>query len=51
MDFVVSKEVEECGGLHVCVTYIPSNLRVEQQAFGRTSRQGNSGTAELVYNI
>ena len=50
-DLKTSPKVERNGGLHVCVTFLPSNLRVEEQAFGRTSRQGNNGTAELIINI
>lgn len=50
-DIKTSKIVEENGGLHVCVTYLPKNKRVEDQAFGRTSRQGNSGTAQLIVDI
>jgi hypothetical protein len=50
-DFKTSKEVEENGGLHVCLTFLPINPRVEQQAFGRTSRQGNRGTSQLILNI
>jgi len=49
-DIKTSKIVEESGGLHVCLTFLPSNLRVEEQAFGRTSRQGNEGSAQLVIN-
>lgn len=37
-DLKTSPEVEAYGGLHVCITFLPSNLRVEEQAFGRTSR-------------
>lgn len=34
--------------MQVLVTFLPCNKRVEDQAFGRTSRQGNSGTAKLI---
>ncbi len=49
-DIKTSKAIEINGGLHVCVTYLPANLRVEEQAFGRTARQGNQGTAQLIIN-
>jgi preprotein translocase subunit SecA len=41
-NFKTEEDLEANGGLHVC------NLRVEGQAFGRTSRQGNNGTAQLI---
>lgn len=47
-DFKTSDELENNGGLHVCVAFLPCNKRVEDQAFGRTARQGNYGTAQLV---
>lgn len=47
-DIKTTEALEKNGGLHVCVTFLPTNLRVEEQAFGRTSRQGKSGTAQLI---
>ena len=49
-DIKTSAAVENAGGLHVCLTFLPSNLRVEEQAFGRTARQGLAGSAQLVLN-
>ena len=47
-DFKTSRELEKNGGLHVCVAFCPDNERVREQAFFRTSRQGNLGSAQLV---
>ncbi|KAJ3651894.1 hypothetical protein Zmor_017898 [Zophobas morio] len=47
-NFRTENSLEMNGGLHVCVGFLPCNLRVEGQAFGRTSRQGNDGTAQLI---
>ncbi|KAF0553047.1 secA DEAD-like domain protein [Gigaspora margarita] len=49
-DIKTSASVESNGGMHVIVTFLPSNSRVEEQAFGRTARQGAKGTAQLVIN-
>jgi hypothetical protein len=49
-DLATTKELEANGGLHVILSYLPSNLRVEEQAFGRTARQGNAGTGRLIIN-
>ncbi|CAF1257028.1 unnamed protein product, partial [Didymodactylos carnosus] len=49
-DLKTSPNVEKNGGLHVCLTYLPNNLRVEDQAFGRTSRQGHRGTSQMILN-
>ncbi len=42
--------IERFGGLSVLPTFMPENLRVEQQAFGRTSRQGRLGTGRKILN-
>ncbi|CAF4050160.1 unnamed protein product, partial [Adineta steineri] len=47
-DLKTSSIVEQNGGLHVCLTFLPNNLRVEEQAFGRTSRQGQRGTSQMI---
>ena len=47
-DIETSRIVEENGGLHVCVTFLPENLRVELQNVGRTARKGQKGTGQLI---
>uniref|UniRef100_A0A1B0C9P5 Protein translocase subunit SecA n=1 Tax=Lutzomyia longipalpis TaxID=7200 RepID=A0A1B0C9P5_LUTLO len=47
-DFKTTDDLEKNGGLHVIVPFLPCNKRVEDQAFGRTARQGNEGTAKLI---
>ncbi|CAG9116150.1 unnamed protein product [Plutella xylostella] len=47
-DIKLDKAVDEKGGLHVCLTFLPINTRVEQQNVGRTSRTGNRGTSQLI---
>ncbi|UJR29897.1 hypothetical protein I4U23_017445 [Adineta vaga] len=50
-DIPVSKEVEENGGLHVCITFLPDNDRVERQNQGRTSRIGYRGTSQFIIDL
>nr|CAH7769926.1 unnamed protein product [Callosobruchus chinensis] len=47
-DLKTSSKLDGNGGLQVFVTFLPCNKRVEDQAFGRTARQGNKGTAKLI---
>ncbi|XP_026798764.3 protein translocase subunit SecA-like [Pangasianodon hypophthalmus] len=47
-DLKVCTEVNLSGGLFVVQTFLPLNIRVEQQAFGRTAREGNPGSAQLM---
>jgi preprotein translocase subunit SecA len=45
-DLDTSHILEENGGLHVITAYLPSNVRIEMQAFGRTARNGHKGNGQ-----
>ncbi|CAF0927919.1 unnamed protein product [Rotaria sordida] len=47
-DLTIDKLLEANGGLHVILSYIPGNLRVQQQVFGRTARGGKRGTGVYI---
>ncbi|CAF1433891.1 unnamed protein product [Adineta steineri] len=47
---IQTDKIEEFGGLHVVLTFMPNNQRVEDQAFGRTARQGKRGTGLMILN-
>jgi preprotein translocase subunit SecA len=50
-DFKTTSSLEQNGGLHVILTSLPHNLRIEWQAYGRTSRQGKSGSAQMIVDV
>ncbi|MGH0152719.1 UNVERIFIED_CONTAM: hypothetical protein FKN15_023203 [Acipenser sinensis] len=47
-DIKVSEEVVRSGGLFVVLTFLSDNARVELQAFGRTARKGQPGSAQMI---
>ena len=49
-DINTTDNVEANGGLHVIVTFLPQNQRVQEQAFGRSARKGKKGTCQLILN-
>lgn len=46
-DILLTKESIEAGGLHTLITFLPSSLRVEEQARNRAGRQGQPGSSEI----
>ena len=48
-DIHVDELVLKNGGLHTLITFWPSKLRVEYQAFGRSARQGQKGSCQLLF--
>lgn len=49
-DFKVDHDLSQNGGLHVIISFIPSNFRVRRQAFGRAARKGQNGSGQMVVN-
>ena len=50
-DLQLSPEVIKNRGLHVILGIFASSLRVEEQAFGRSARKEEPGSAQLIINI
>lgn len=48
-DIHVDELVLKNGGLHTLITFLPSNFRVECQAFGRSARHGQKGSCQLLF--
>ncbi|XP_041968817.1 uncharacterized protein LOC121725777 [Aricia agestis] len=48
-DIILTDHLRLNGGLHVCLTYLPTNTRIERQAFGRAARSGDKGTGRLIF--
>jgi hypothetical protein len=49
-DIKTSKSLEDTGGMYQCTTFLPRNKRCAEQAEGRTARQGNQGSCQLIIN-
>ncbi|MBS4169097.1 hypothetical protein [Parachlamydia sp. AcF125] len=47
-DLKTNRVLEDHGGLHVILSYLPPNIRIQEQGFGRTARSGNEGSGEFI---
>ncbi len=47
-DLEINDMVSTNGGLHVILSYMPTNVRVEKQAFGRAARAGSCGSGTYI---
>jgi preprotein translocase subunit SecA len=50
-DIKLAPGVDERGGLHVILTEFHESARIDRQLFGRSARQGNSGTVEAIVSL
>ena len=48
-DIKISQTLEEVGGLHVILSFLPLNQRVEDQNYGRAGRNGQQGSYSLIF--
>ncbi len=49
-DITTINEIELNRGIHIILGYFAFNIRVEEQALGRTARAGNRRSGEVVTN-
>lgn len=47
-DIKINSEVKKNGGLHVIITFLPYNERIEKQAQGRAGRCGDRGSSVTI---
>ena len=50
-DIEISDRIDQNGGTHVILTFLPRNVRIQYQAYGRAARKGQKGTWQLLANI
>ena len=50
-DLKISAKVKKHGGLHVMVAVFPESIRVQDQNFGRSARQGEPGSAQIIVSL
>jgi preprotein translocase subunit SecA len=49
-DIKLSNEARQAGGLHVIITEMHDNARVQRQLIGRCARQGDPGSWEAIFS-